>query len=67
MNEAGLAMRVPPCAKRGCGFSVVHHQIQLSCSRFLPSRVERFLRLASGSVGKSVTNNYDVCDVARSS
>lgn len=50
MNEAGLAKRVLPCTRRGCGLSVVHHQS--SCSRFLQSRVEKSPEASAGVGGK---------------
>lgn len=66
MNEAGVAMRVPPCTKGGCRFSVVHHQVQSPCSRFLQSRVEKIPEASTGLSGKEHYQRFVMFDVARS-
>lgn len=67
MNEAGLAMRVPPWTTRGgCGFSVMC-QVQSPCSNFLWSRVERMSDATNGLSGKEHYQRCVMFDRARNS
>ena len=65
MDEAGLAVRVPPCPTQGrggdCGFSVMF-EVQSSRSSFLRSRVEKVSEAGSWLRGKEHYQRFVMFD-----